>query len=166
MRFTKEIRQQIIRDFATRHNGHFNPRLFVEEVRQQGENHPAHGWFTWDKDKAAEAHLLWEAREFAKDLRVTFTVEEVGRNKSITVREVAMPFALSPAHHRDKGGGYVVSDPNDPEHMAELCRQAATDLDRWLRRYEAALIFAGGSAQVMRKQLATLEAKVPQEEAA
>lgn len=166
MQFSKERRQEIIREFAVRHNGHFNPRLFVEEVRTQGDNHPAYGWFQWNKDKAANEFWIWQAREFAKDLKVSFSIEEVGRKGAITVREVEMPFAMSPVGMRGKGGGYIVSDPSDPRHLSELCRQAATDLERWLRRYEAALIFAGGSASVMRKQLACIESKIPQEEAA
>lgn len=160
MRFTKEQRQQIVRDFAVRHNGHFNPRLFLDEVRSGGEDHPAHGWFTWDTAKAAEAHLLWQAREFANGLIVTFSVEEIGRDKTIKVREVTAPFAISPTDTRRKGGGYVVIDPSDPDHMRELCRQAATDLRRWLTRYEAAVSHVGGSATSMRKQLSLLEGSV------
>lgn len=158
MRFTKQQRQQIVRDFAVRHNGHFNPRLFLDEVRGKGEDHPAHGWFTWDAAKAAEAHLLWQAREFASGLVVTFSIEEIGRDKTIRVREMAAPFAISPMETRRKGGGYVVVDPSDPSHMRELCSQAATDLRRWLARYEAAIAHVGGSAASMRKQLTLLEA--------
>lgn len=162
-RFTKEFRQQIIREFAVRHNGHFNPHLFVEEVKGQGENHPAYGWFTWDRDKAAHDHWLWQAREFASGLQVKFMVEEVGRNKAMVVREVAVPFSLSPVNTRRQGGGYIVSDPNDPAHMAELCRQAATDLSGWLRRYEAALVHAGGTVAVIQRQLNLLKTASPQD---
>lgn len=166
MRFSKEQRQEIIREFAVRHNGHFNPRLFVNEVKARGGEHPAYGWFQWDKDKAAHEFWIWQAREFAKDLKVSFSIQEVRRAGSIAVREVTMPFAMSPVYTRGRGGGYIVSDPSDPRHLEELCRQAATDLERWLRRYEAALIFAGGSASAMRKQLAYIESKIPQAEAA
>lgn len=164
MKFTKELRQEIIREFAVRHNGHFNPALFVQEVRATGADHPAHEWFEWDTEKAAEQHLLWQAREFATGLRVSFTVETIGRNGAVSVREVEMPFALSPVDARRKGGGYLVSDPDDPAHMAELCRQAVTDLTRWLRRYEAALVHAGGSPPTIEKQLRLLEAAMPQEQ--
>lgn len=163
-KFTKERRQEIIREFAIRHNGHFNPALFVQEVRASGAGHPAYEWFEWDEDKAAQQHRLWQAREFANGLRVSFTVETIGRKGAVTVREVAMPFALSPVDQRKQGGGYVVSDPNDPAHMGELCRQAATDLQRWIRRYEAALLHSGGSLIVIAKQLRLLEAAAPQEQ--
>lgn len=163
-RFTKERRQEIIREFAIRHNGHFNPTLFVQEVRATGADHPAYEWFEWSLDKAAEQHWLWQAREFANGLRVSFTVETVGREGAIKVREVSAPFALSPVDQRRQGGGYYVTDPSDPAHMAELCRQAVNDLERWLRRYEAALVHAGGNASVIEKQLRLLEAAVPQEQ--
>src|SRR3546814_9286039 len=83
-RFTAAQRQGIIRDFAVRHNGFYNPRLFVEEVLAEGPDHPAHGWFEWDSDRAAHEHRIWQAREFAKGLRVVFTVEEVGRSEEHT----------------------------------------------------------------------------------
>lgn len=161
--FTKELRQQIIRDFAVRHNGNFNPALFLGEVERTGENHPAHGWFEWDNDEAARQHRVWQAREFAAGLRVKFSVEEVVRGK-VSVREVEMPFAISPIADRSKGGGYYVADNENPEHMGELCRQAATSLQGWLRRYQAALVHAGGSVVVIDRQLALLEKAVPAEE--
>jgi len=34
--FTKELRQEIVREFAVRHNGQFDARLFFEEVRTKG----------------------------------------------------------------------------------------------------------------------------------
>ena len=161
--FTKELRQQIIREFAVRHNGTYNPALFLEEVAEAGEDHPAYEWFEWNKDEAARQHRIWQAREFANGLRVTFSVEEITRGK-ITVREVSMPFALSPTDDRSKGGGYIVVDPDDPAHMQELCRQAVTDLERWLRRYEAALVSAGGSVSVMQRQLGLLQSAASNEE--
>ena len=33
-RITKATRQKIVREFALRHNGQFNPALFFEEVRE------------------------------------------------------------------------------------------------------------------------------------
>jgi hypothetical protein len=156
--FSKELRQEIVREFAIRHNGHYNPRLFIDEVRSAGEGHPAYGWFQWDREKAALEHWLWQAREFANGLKVSFTVEELNRDQSITVREFEMPFALSPVAGRRSGGGYMVNDQSDPAHMAELCRQAATGLAGWLRRYEAAIAHAGGSLKAIEKQIRLLKA--------
>src|SRR5690606_18341601 len=112
-------------------------------------------------DRAAQEHRLWQAREFARDLKVSFTVQEIGRNKAIKVREVSMPLALSPVEDRHKGGGYFVSDPQNPEHLEELARQAATALESWLRRYEAALLHAGGSKDAIKQQIQLLEKAAP-----
>lgn len=163
VRFTKELRQKIIRDFCLKRNADFDARLFEREVRETGEAHPAYSWFQWDEDKAAEQYRIWQAREFANGLTVSFTVEEIGRNKSISVREVEMPMLLSPLGGRRAGGGYLLSDPANPDHMAELCKQAATDLSRWLRRYEGAVAYAGGSVAAMERHLKLLEAKSLQE---
>lgn len=159
MRFTKEERQRIIAEFAVRHNGHYNPKLFLDEVRATGEDHPAFGWFTWDEARAAEAHRLWESRVFASGLRVSFSIDEIGRRGAVTVREVMMPFAISPVGTRDKGGGYVVSVPGDDGHMLELCSQALTDLGTWIDRYAGAVMYAGGSIHDLRKIQAALAAK-------
>lgn len=142
-RYTKELRQQIVREFALRHNGQYNPALFVDEVLATGPDHPAHDWFEWDQAKAASEHRLWQAREFASGLKVTFAVEEVGADRSVAVRTAEMPLVLSPTAGRSDGGGYWLSDPGSPEHMAEFCEQAATGLATWLRRYASAVQFVG-----------------------
>jgi hypothetical protein len=156
-KFTKELRQQIIREFCLRRNADFDARLFEQEVRETGADHPAHEWFEWDDNRAAEEHRIWQAREFAKGLKISFTVEEVGRGGSIRVREVSVPMLVSPASGRSAGGGYFLTDPENPEHMAELCRQAATDLRRWVRRYGGALTYAGGSGASIEQHLKLLD---------
>lgn len=160
--FTKEQRQQIIRDFCLRRNMDFDARLFAKEVRDTGPEHPAYDWFEWDDGKAAEEFRIWQAREFSRGLRVSFQIEEVGRSGTIRVREVSVPMLVSPLDGRRAGGGYFLTDPEDPSHMAELCKQAATDLRRWLRRYEGALAHAGGSVSVIERQLRLLENSVLQ----
>lgn len=166
-RFTKEMRQEIVRDFAVRHNGTFNPNLFLEEVRREGKKHPAYEWFEWDREKAYHAYQIEQARDFARDLRVTFKVEEIGRNKTVRVREAPMPLVLSPVEGRKDGGGYYLVDPDDPSHMAEHCRQAMIALRAWFNRYQAALLHAGGSPKAIQEALALLEAtQPPQREAA
>lgn len=162
-RFSKELRQKIIREFCLRRNTDFDAKLFEQEVRDTGPDHPAYGWFEWDESKAAGEYRVWQAREFAKDLRVTFSVEEIGRAGVIRVREVEAPMLVSPLDGRRSGGGYFLTDPSNPDHMAELCRQAATSLATWLRRYEGALAHAGGSVSMIEKQLKALEKASPQE---
>lgn len=156
-KFSKELRQKIIEEFCRKRNSDFDARLFEKDVRDTGPDHPAYEWFEWDSTKAAEEYRIWQAREFAQGLRVKFSVEEVGRAGVIRVREVSAPFLVSPMDGRRDGGGYFITDPNSDEHMSELCRQAATDLNRWLRRYQAALVHAGGSIAIVEKQIALLE---------
>jgi hypothetical protein len=162
-RFTKALRQQIVEEFARRHNGRFNPALFVEEVRRKGAEHPAHDWFEWNRDKAALAYQVEQAREFARDLRVVFQIEEVGRSKRIRV-SMAMPLVLSPMDERSTGGGYVLTDPDDPAHLAEHCRQAATALRAWLGRYEAAVSHSGATPEAINRMVQQLEAAAPKQE--
>lgn len=157
-RFTKELRQKIVEEFSRRHNGQYDPSLFLKEVRETGAEHPAFDWFEWDQSKAAQEHNLWQARSFAKDLRVTFTVEEVTRPGSVKVKTESMPMVLSPAAGRSDGGGYVLVDPNDPAHMAEHCHQAATALRSWLKRYSAAVTHAYGSSKMIEQIAESLEA--------
>jgi hypothetical protein len=164
--FTKELRQQIIQEFAVRHNGNFNPRLFFEEVKETGEDHAAHGWFQWDVEKGWLEHNLGLARDFAQGLKVSFSIEEVGSSGAVNVRSVDAPALLSPVHYRHQGGGYQLTDPSDANHMTELCRQAATALASWLKRYEAALVHAGGSPRNVQAQVRHLERQAEKTEAA
>jgi len=158
MRFTKEQRQEIVREFAIRHNGQFDPKLFLQEVRDTGADHPAHAWFTWDDDKAAREYRIWQARQFARDLKVTFSVQDVGGKQSFSVKRVEVPLVHSPTDGREDGGGYVLTDADNEEHMQELCRQGANALAAWLRRYRGAIEYAGGSTQQIERQLKALEA--------
>jgi hypothetical protein len=157
-KFTKELRQKIVEDFSRRHNGQYSPELFLKEVKDIGESHEAYSWFEWDGKKAAQEYRLWQARSFAKDLRINFTVEEVGKGGAVTVRTTEMPMVLSPSGGRKTGGGYVLTDPNDPEHQAEHCHQAATALRSWLNRYQAALVHAGFGVKIVEQIAEAMEA--------
>lgn len=164
-RFTKDERQQIVREFAIRHNGTFNPALFLEEVRTTGETHAAYEWFEWDQDKAAQQYQLTQAREFARDLRVTFRVEEVTGRKPVKVREAPMPMVISPMASRKTGGGYLLFEPDDETLMMEHCAQASTALRGWRSRYEACMLKAGVSLDRIDTIIAALD-KVSAEAAA
>lgn len=132
-------RERIIRDYAARHNGRYDPAGFVAEVRAAGAEHPAFGWFTWDDDAAAERHRLWEARRFATGLRVVFSVETVER---APVR-VSAPLAVSPVSERAAGGGYRLVARDSDAGRAELVRQAAAALRSWAERNDFVLTLAG-----------------------
>lgn len=161
-RFTKALRQEIVREFAIRHNGTYNPSLFLEEVRNQGKKHPAFEWFEWDRDKAALAYQVEQARDFARDLRVTFKVTEInGGKRKVKVRESTMPLVLSPLEGRKDGGGYLLVDPDDPAYLDEHCRQAAQSLRAWMSRYASAVKHVGSDMKQLEKLAATLEQKTP-----
>ena len=162
MGLSKIERQRIVKEFALRHNGTFNPTLFLEEVRRTGERHPAYNWFEWDAGKAALSYQVEQARSFARDLRVTFTVTEISSGKRrVKVRETAMPLVLSPIEGRKDGGGYVLVDPKNESHLDEHCRQAALTLRGWLSRYSEAVRHVGGNVSQLESLISALETKAP-----
>ena len=150
---TREERQGIIQDYAQRHGGIYHPADFVEEVRKAGESHPAFEWFEWDDDIAGQHHRVWQARMFSIRLKIRFSIPNV---KSTKVKINYLPFVTSSVSERSDGGGYFIVDPDNPEHMEELCRQATSDLERWLKRYESSLVYAGGSAAWLNRTLKKL----------
>lgn len=109
-RFTKELRQEIVRNFALAHNGFYNPNLFLDEVRQTGESHPAWSWFEWDEGRAALAYNLERARAFAQGLKVRFEIADVERGPVI----VSAPLVLSAVEGRRTGVGYHLFDIEKP----------------------------------------------------
>lgn len=163
---TKNERQEIIREYAARHGGRWDAAGFLEEVRTSNGAHPAYGWFTWDRDRAAQRWQMEEARSFAQGLRVTFRIEEIAGRKGMKVRERQMPAVISPVADRPKGGGYVVTEPENPDHMAEHCRQAAQALRQFIRRYEAALAQAGVSETSLERSAQALDRAGRSDEAA
>lgn len=92
--FTKAIREGIVKEFATRHNGVFNPALFLEEVKSRGSRHPAFEWFEWDDGAAASAYRIEQARDFARDLKVSFRVEEITAPNQVRINRTEMPMVL------------------------------------------------------------------------
>lgn len=164
--FTKELRQQIVQEFAVRHNGQFDPALFLAEVKEKGEAHLAYAWFEWDTNTAALKYQVDQAREFARGLRVKFQVEEIGRDKVMRVREMEAPMVLSPIGGRKDGGGYILVDPGNVDHIAELCREAAMALRAWEDRYQAALAHAGAAKLAIGSALAALDRASPRKEEA
>jgi len=66
--FSKDARQAIVQDYATRHDGVFEPSGFLDEVRVTGGLHPAFRWFEWNNVAAGDAYRLEQARDFARDL--------------------------------------------------------------------------------------------------
>lgn len=156
-RFTREFRQKIVREFAEEHDGWFDAGAFLSQVRQVGAAHPAYEWFEWNDEKAAQEHRLDQARDFARGLVIRFEVETV---RSGTVRLISSeaPLVTSPVERRRAGGGYFLTNPDDPAHMAELCRQAAQSMRWFVSRFEAAVLHAGGDLSACEAIRAQLEA--------
>lgn len=142
MKFTRAARQKIVQEFAEENGGWFDPALFLATIEEEGETHPAWGWFEWDDDKAALEFRLDQARDFARGLVVRFEVQEIRRGK-FRVTERSVPLLLSPLDKRRTGGGYYITDPDDPAHIRELKRQAAQSLRWFISRYEAVLGHVG-----------------------
>ena len=138
---TKEMREEIVKDFERRHNGIFHLDTFIDEVLEVGEDHPAHGWFTTDRDQAFRKLLRQEARRFVSGIRVHFEILETGvRNLRIKTHA---PAFFSPVSLRKDGGGYIAFRADDSEHQAELVLQAESALSAWVTRYQAAMSGAG-----------------------
>jgi hypothetical protein len=156
-RFSKTLRQKIIEEFAKRHGGRYDAAQFLDEVQATGPEHAAYAWFEWDQDKAATQFRIEQAREFARDLRVTFTIEEVTVGRSVKISRT-MPLALSPLSGRAAGGGYVVADQANPvPHMAEHCHQGAVTLRAWYSRYGSAMSHAGADRGALEGIISALE---------
>lgn len=158
-RYTKQLRQEIVKDFCDRHDGRFDPQLFVQEVKETGPSHPAYDWFEFDTEKAANEYNLAQARAFVRDLRIEFTVKTVKHTGGpITIKVTEMPLVISPAAGRQYGGGYFLTDHKNPAHQEEHCHQAAAALRQWLDRYQAAMVYAGCNAKSIESIAERLEA--------
>ena len=163
-RYTKELRQEIIREFAERHDGRFNNADFIQEVMDQGAEHRAYEWFERDTDKIVTEYHLWQAREFTIGCKVTFTVETVVGGK-VTIKEHEAPLVLS-SFNDQSDQEYYLTDTDDPAHMAEYCRQADVAMSTWLRRYTGAVAHCGGSIKPLEQLARKLRAAAVTDKAA
>ena len=157
VKLLRKQRAEIVKDFCLRHGGVYNPQTFVEEVRSTGPDHPAYELFTWDDTKAAREHRTWQARMFVQGLKLVFQVEHQTPTGRIKIQERDVPLLLSPSSTRQDGMGYYIFDPNDPDHLEELRRQAVVDLKAWLVRYSVALDTAGLTGQPLERIISILE---------
>jgi len=157
VKLLRKQRAEIVKDFCLRHGGVYNPQTFVEEVRSTGPDHPAYELFTWDDTKAAREHRTWQARMFVQGLKLVFQVEHQTPTGRIKIQERDVPLLLSPSSTRQDGMGYYIFDPNDPDHLEELRRQAVVDLKAWLVRYAVALDTAGLTGQPLERIISILE---------
>lgn len=162
MRYTAKRRQEIIDDFMARNGGRFDPAAFVAEA--ESDQHPAHGWFTWDDAAAAHQHRIAQARSFVHGLRINFTVEVITPTEPLRAVVTTAPAYISPLESR-RTGGYIAVDPSNPAAMAGLAREGAIALRAWLRRYGGAVLWAQGeigAVEAVAKMLELVE--VPEAE--
>jgi hypothetical protein len=157
MSISKVDRIRIVRDHAKRHGGKFVPASFVDEVQETGPSHPAYDEFDWDDTSAAHAHRIWQARVFAQGIKIEFTIQTIGADRKLQVRETQAPLVISPMNGRKDNDGYIVFNHQNQSHIEELCEQAARDLKSWLLRYEYAMLHVGVDTSVMNELVARLE---------
>ena len=94
---------------------------------------------------------------FVQGLKLVFEVEHQTPTGKIKIQERDVPLLLSPSSTRQDGMGYYMFDPDDPDHLEELRRQAVVDLKAWLVRYSVALETAGLTGQPLERIISILE---------
>lgn len=153
--FSKQRRQEIVDDFVARHGG-FDARAFLREVRLSNGTHPAWSWFEWNDGRAAEEYRVEQARDFVRDLRVTFEITTTQRSVK-GVFMASAPAAYSPLSRRSTGGGYRLTDPGDTAHRRDLCAEGGQALRAWLRRYSGVAEAEGVSTSTIEQTAKRLE---------
>jgi hypothetical protein len=137
--WNKDERQKIVDGYLseTRRNM-FKVDEFTEWLEDKPD-HPCYDRFFGSGDKeVARQHRMALARQLISGLRIQIhipPVEKIDVSKLATAISYEAPAFISPQSTRRTGGGYVPYDPDNEESRAELRRQAAADLARWLNRY-------------------------------
>ena len=123
---TVEERQKVLDDHLEAY-GDFQPAAFLEEAAD--DDHPAHGWFTWDDSTAANAYRMQQSRDFVSGLRCE-RVQDV--TEAGPIRYVTMPVVVT------EGRGVYVSTET-PKGRTLLAVEAAQRLKEWWERYGSIL---------------------------
>ena len=144
-RFGKKDREKIINDYLNQTGRNsYVPAEFVDWI-QNKPDHPVYKLFGFEDDeKMALKYRIQMARQFATGCKITvqyrdLPTETVDVTDSITVEDakvVRFPTFISPIDNRAQGGGYQKFDVNNPDTVAELCRQACRELRSWTKRYK------------------------------
>lgn len=137
--FGRTYRQKIIDEYlnATRRNA-FVPAEFLHWLEPQKAHRVWLVFFGKDEAAAAHQYRLMLARQFVAGLRIVVQSQSGGEPVSVKV-----PAFISPVSERRTGGGYVGVDVSDRDTTAELCRQAAADMERWINRWSGAAALIG-----------------------
>ena len=144
-RFGKKDREKIINDYLNQTGRNsYVPAEFVDWI-QNKPDHPVYKLFGFEDDeKMALKYRIQMARQFATGCKITvqykdLPTETIDISDSITVvdeKVVRFPTFISPIDGRAQGGGYQRFDLNNPEVVAELCRQSCRELRAWINRHE------------------------------
>lgn len=127
--FNRTYRQQIVDEYMNDTGANsFIPAAFLEWLKPQTDHRVYSVFFGKDDEEAAWQYRLHLARNFVAGLRITIAVSET--------ETVKVPAFISPVSERKSGGGYFTVDWSDGNRSGELYRQAAADLERWVKRYE------------------------------
>lgn len=143
-KFTDALREEIIREFASRHGGVYSAPGFAREVlncRKRGKRHRADAHFTASTEEAAFKCWVEEAREFARGIKITYIEQPPYSIGQIRIREV--PLVISRLGGRPNAEGYKVYDHGYAPHRAELAEEGAAALKAWLGRYACVFGDAG-----------------------
>ena len=127
--FNRTYRQQIVDEYMNDTGANsFIPAAFLEWLKPQTDHRVYSVFFGKDDEEAAWQYRLHLARNFVAGLRITIAVSET--------ETVKVPAFISPVSERKSGGGYFTVDWSDGNRSGELYRQAAADLERWVKRYK------------------------------
>lgn len=150
--FNRTYRQQIVDEYmnATGANS-FIPGAFLEWLKPQTDHRVHSVFFGKDDEEAAWQYRLHLARQFVAGLRIRVAVSET--------EVVRVPAFISPVSERKAGGGYVSVDWSDGTKSGEIYRQAATDLERWIKRYDGACSLASIDLDAVGKLISVLRLK-------
>ena len=150
--FNRTYRQQIVDEYmnATGANS-FIPGAFLEWLKPQTDHRVYSVFFGKDDEEAAWQYRLHLARQFVAGLRIRVAVSET--------EVVKVPAFISPVSERRAGGGYVSVDWSDESKSGEIYRQAATDLERWIKRYDGACSLAAIDLDAVGKLISILRLK-------
>lgn len=143
-RFGKRDRQAIVDDYLNKTGRNtIVPAEFHEWLSTQPD-HPMYKVLEWDDEKAAIKYRIQQIRQFFSGCRITIkykdvTPDTVDVTDSIGISEpkvLKFPTYISPIDGRAQGGGYQKFDLDNPDTVAELCRQACRELRSWTKRYK------------------------------
>ena len=165
-RFGKKDRQEIINDYLNKTGRNsYVPAEFVEWIQVQ-PNHPVYKLFVFEDDaKMALKQRIQIARQLATGCKITIKYkpvqsQSIDADSAISIPEpkvLKFPTYISPIDNRAQGGGYQKFDLDNPDTVAELCRQACRELRAWVKRHEGICVIKGIEIEKLKEVADSLE---------